>query len=98
MLCVEFGRLEVPVNDKAILVVDRSTRTAENVRELIEFMDTPSVITAAPADWKKRLGPRRLEALFVGPGLTERQVAALLDELGAIDPNAPVVMMRHVRS
>jgi len=79
-------------------VVDRSASIAEKVCELIEFMDTPSVLAAAPSDWQECLGSRRLEALFVGPGLTELQVAGLLDELGAVDPNVLVVLMQAAQS
>lgn len=94
----QFWSLERPVSDKTIMVVDRSARSAEKVRELIEFMDTPSVLAAAPSDWQECLGSRRLEALFVGPGLTELQIEGLLDELGAVDPNVPVVMMQQAQS
>ena len=80
------------------MVVDGSARTARNVRDLIEFMDTPTVLTATLSDWKECLGSRRLEALFVGPGLADSQVASLLNELGALDPNVPVVMMQQARS
>ena len=84
-----------PATDaRTILVVDRDAATAENVRELIEFMDTPSVITAIPAEWRQRLGERRLEAMFVGPALTDAQVEGLMTELEEIDPNVPVVMMK----
>ena len=81
-------------DEKTILVVDRDTATADNVRELIEFMDMPCVITAIPADWQERLGERRLEAMFVGPALTDAQVHGLMAELEAVDPNVPVVMMQ----
>jgi DNA-binding NtrC family response regulator len=80
-------------NEKTILVVDSDAGSAESLRELIEFMDTPVVTVAAPADWRERLGKRRLEALFVGPGLSDRQVAGLFNALADIDPNVPVVML-----
>jgi len=80
--------------DKTILVVDQDPSVAENLKELIEFMDAPCVITAMPDDWKARLGDRRLEALFVGPDLSEAEVNVLMDELSQFDPNVPVIMMR----
>lgn len=83
----------MPASEKTILVVDDSREHAESLRELIEFMDTPSVTTAGPADWRERLGPRRMEALFVGSGLDNEQVAVLLDALEKLDPNVPVVML-----
>ncbi len=82
-------------SERTILLVDQNTATVENVRELIEFMDAPSVVTAMPADWQDRLGKRRLEALFVGPGLTDKQISTLLSAVAQIDPNVPVVMMQQ---
>ncbi len=81
-------------NDKTILVIDADAAKADNVRELIEFMDMPSVITAIPADWRERLGERRLEAMFVGPELTDSEVAGLVSQLEEMDPNVPIVMMQ----
>lgn len=79
--------------EKAILVVDQSRNTAENVKELIEFMDSPCVVTAMPTDWQNRLAGRRLEALFVGPALSDDDISSLLADLARIDPNVPVVMI-----
>ena len=80
--------------EKTILVVDQDPSVAENVKELIEFMDAPCVITALPDDWKKRLGDRRLEALFVGPDVSDDEVNHLMDDLSQLDPNVPVIMMQ----
>jgi len=80
--------------DKTILVVDQDPVLAAHVKELIEFMDSPSVVTAEPADWRQRLGERRLEALFVGPDLSEDDVSVLLSDLRSVDPNVPVIMMQ----
>lgn len=79
--------------DGTILIVDEDSAQAENLRELIEFMDSPSVVTAAPGDWRQRLGERRLAALFVGPALSEPAVGSLLKDLEAVDPNVPVVVI-----
>ena len=79
--------------DKTILVVDQDPVLAEHLKELIEFMDSPSVVTAEPSDWRERLGQRRLEALFVGPALTPDDVDVLLSDLRSVDPNVPIVMM-----
>ncbi len=80
--------------DRTILIVDQDPTVAQNVKELIEFMDAPSVITAMPDDWQERLGERRLEALFVGPDLSDDEVNHLLDDLSQLDPNVPVIMMQ----
>ena len=87
----------ISVSEMTILIVDDNAANAENLRELIEFMDNPSVITAAPDDWKQRLGDRRLGALFVGPDLSERQLAGLLEELRELDSTVPVVMCEDQR-
>ncbi|MDX1556957.1 MAG: alpha/beta fold hydrolase, partial [Xanthomonadales bacterium] len=79
--------------DKTILVVDQDPVLAEHLKELIEFMDSPSVVTAEPSDWKQRLGQRRLEALFVGPDLAPEDLTVLLSDLRSVDPNVPVVMI-----
>lgn len=79
--------------DKTILVVDPSRAVAEHVKELIEFMDSPRVVIARPGDWRAQLGDHRLEALFVGPDLSDEDVRKLLSDLARLDPNVPVVMM-----
>ena len=79
--------------DRTILIVDLDPILADHVKELIEFMDSPSVVTAEPKDWRERLGGRRLEALFVGPDVSEDAVSLLMADLQAVDPNVPVVMI-----
>lgn len=79
--------------NKTILVVDHDLRISRHVKELLEFMDAPLVVTAGPDDWRERLGDRRLEALFVGPELADDCVNLLLADLQILDPNVPVVMM-----
>ena len=76
-------------SDKTILVVDQDSELAENLKELIQFMDQPYVVTAAPENWRQRLGDRRLEAVFVGPDLSEHEVGGLLADLKLFDPNVP---------
>ncbi|MDH3747800.1 MAG: hypothetical protein OER97_06295 [Gammaproteobacteria bacterium] len=80
--------------DKTILVVDQDRALAENLKELIEFMDQPYVVTAVPTNWRQRIGERRLEAVFVGPDLSDQDVSGLLADLKIFDPNVPVVMMQ----
>ncbi|MGI9271281.1 MAG: hypothetical protein ACR2QT_05860 [Woeseiaceae bacterium] len=79
--------------DCVVLIVDSVAAELENLRELIEFMDTPNVCTAAPADWQETLGDRRLEAVFVGPDLSSNQVDSLLDGVAKLDPNVPIVIL-----
>lgn len=81
--------------DCLILVVNRTEADAANLKELIEFMDTPRVRTAAPTDWRSKLGDSRLEALFVGPDLSDHEVDRLLGDIHGLDPNVPIVMINN---
>jgi len=86
------------LRERTILIVDDNAASAENLRELIEFMDNPSVTTTASSEWKQALGERRLEALFIGPDLGERELANLLVELQEIDATVPVVLCEELLS
>ena len=81
--------------EKTIMVIDHDLTVSKHVKELLEFMDSPCVVTAMPDDWKERLGQRRLEAMFVGPELEDDAVDELLTELETLDPNVPVVVMQE---
>lgn len=79
--------------EHVMLVVNRSKAAARNLRDLIEFMDTPPVLIAAPGEWREQLGDQRLDALFVGPDMTDTEVDQLLTDIGKLDPNIPIIMM-----
>lgn len=83
--------------DSIIMVVNRAGLAAENLKELIQFMDAPNVCTATPAKWQQQVGEHRLEAVFVGPDLDDKDVHELVDDIGKLDPNIPIVMItdRH---
>lgn len=83
--------------DSIIMVVNRAVSAAENLKELIEFMDAPNVCTATPAKWQQQVGEHRLEAVFVGPDLDDADIQALVNDIGKLDPNIPIVMItdRH---
>ena len=76
-----------------IVVVNRAQQEAENLKELIQFMDAPEVCTATPTDWRDQVGGRRLDAIFVGADLSDREVHALLDDVAESDPNVPIVVL-----
>ena len=78
--------------DFVILVINRSELEAENLKELIEFMDTPHVRIAKPGDWRDALGDDRLEAMFIGPDITAAEADQLVGDIGELDPNVPIVM------
>lgn len=80
-------------NGSLILVVNRAKAQAEHLRELIEFMDRPAVETATPRRWRQRLGDHRLEALFVGPDLSDAEISRLLEDVSRLDPNVPIVLV-----
>jgi len=80
--------------DYVILVINRAQADADNLKDLIEFMDTPNVRTALPGEWRQELGDRRLEAMFVGPDLSADEIDTLLIDVGEFDPNVPIVMMQ----
>lgn len=78
-----------------ILVVNRDPAAARNLKELIEFMDTPRVRTAAPGAWQKRLGRRRLDALFIGPDVSDDEVREVLGDVKRLDPDVPIVVLHE---
>lgn len=79
--------------ENMIVVVNRPGAAAENLRELIEFMDAPHVCTATPNHWREQIGDSRLEAVFVGPDLSDKDIRRLLSDIADLDPNIPIVMI-----
>jgi len=77
-----------------ILVINQVKFEGENLKELIEFMDTPNVCTATPDAWREALGERLLEAVFVGPDLSDDHLDGLLAEIRDFDPNVSIVIMQ----
>lgn len=76
-----------------ILVVDSKASVAEKLKSMIEFLDTPAVVTAGARDWREQAEGERLDAVFVGPDLAESEVADLVGGIGEIDPNASIVIV-----
>lgn len=76
-----------------IVVVNRAQKEAENLKELIQFMDAPEVCTATPTDWREAVGDRRLDAIFVGTDLSDGEVHKLLGDVADRDPNVPIVFL-----
>ena len=79
--------------DSVIMVVNRAASAAQNLKELIEFMDAPNVCTATPRQWRAQADGHRLEAVFIGPDLDDDDIHALVDDIGKLDPNIPIVMI-----
>ena len=80
-------------SESMIVVVNNSAATTDNLKELIEFMDTPQVCSARPREWRHLVGDRRVEAVFVGPDLDDGEVRTLVGDIGELDPNIPIVML-----
>ena len=79
--------------DRLIIVVDSVAERARKLKAQIEFMDAPAVCTATPATWQAKLGDRRLAAIFLSGDLPEGDRDGLLDDVGRLDPNVPIVMV-----
>lgn len=77
------------------MVVNQTGSAADNLKELIEFMDAPHVCTATPAEWQQQVGDHRLEAVFIGPDLSDKDIRTLVDDIGELDPNIPIVMISN---
>ena len=78
-----------------ILLVNDAESTARHLKELIEFMDAPSVCTATPQTWLDLAADQRLEAIFVGPDLSQPDIEAVIDGVGNLDPNIPIVLLEE---
>ena len=75
------------------MVVNAGAAAADNLKELIEFMDAPEVRVATPAKWLEIANETRVEAVFVGPDLADEDVRKLLTGIGDLDPSIPIVML-----
>lgn len=75
------------------MVIDQSDERADGLKELIEFMDAPEVCTATPRNWQNRMGTNRLAAIFVNEQLPAADMSGLLDNIGKLDPNLPIVLI-----
>jgi len=77
------------------MVISSALTEADRLKELIEFMDEPEVLTSMPGEWRERLGDRRLGAVFIGSDLNDSEVRAVLVDVGGVDPNAPIVLLHE---
>jgi len=78
---------------RLIMVIDQSDDRADGLKELIEFMDAPDVCTATPGNWQVRMGQHRLAAIFVNEELPQADMSGLLNNIGKLDPNVPIVLI-----
>jgi DNA-binding NarL/FixJ family response regulator len=80
------------------MIVDDAPIRAQNLKELIEFMDVPQVQVVAPEDWRSGIGDRRLAAVFLSNDLEEDRLRRLISDVGEHDPNVPIVFVNHSES
>ncbi len=80
-------------SESMILVIGSETGAATRLKSMIEFMDSPRVVTASPSDWRTSVGEERLDAVFIGNDVADGDIDAMLDELEHIDPNVSIVMI-----
>jgi DNA-binding NtrC family response regulator len=80
------------------MIVDDTPERAENLKELIEFMDVPQVEVAAPDNWRSDIGNRRLAAVFLSDDLDNERLRRLISDVGEHDPNVPIVLLHHAES
>jgi DNA-binding NtrC family response regulator len=80
------------------MIVDDTPARAENLKELIEFMDVPQVEVAAPDNWRSGIGNRRLAAVFLSDDLDGDRLRRLISDVGEHDPNVPIVLVNHAES
>lgn len=83
----------VSTADRVILVIDERSDRAEPLKEMIEFMDAPEVRITVPEEWKQTLGSQRPAAIFLTDLVSPEKVSEILEELGTLDPNIPVVLL-----
>ncbi len=76
-----------------IIVIDPDATLASRLEEEIQFMDDTQVCVAGVDEWRDRCAGRRIEALFVGPGVADNDMRALLDDVEEFDPNLAIVLV-----
>jgi DNA-binding NtrC family response regulator len=81
-------------SERLIMVIDNSGDRARHLKELLDFMDAPSVRTATPGNWKSRVVGHRLVAVFLNECISEVEVATLIDNVGKLDPDVPIVLVQ----
>lgn len=77
-------------NGGSVLVIDADRSSAETLREMIEFLDTPHVAVADQQSWQSAVDDS-LEVVFLGRGLDRAEVAAIELALRSERPLLPIV-------
>ncbi len=76
-----------------IIVIDPDTAFASRLEEEILFMDDTQVCVAGVDGWRDSCTGKRVDALFVGPGVTDKDITSLMADVEDFDPNLPIVFV-----
>ena len=76
-----------------IFVFAESTEMAQDIRNLLEFMDTHRVEIAEADAWQEQLNGRALSAVFFAPDVPDETRELLLDDIGRLDADISVVVV-----
>lgn len=80
-------------DNRLIMVIDGANHCGLQLKELIEFMDEPEVCVAGPDDWLAQIGDHRLAAVFLGRDIPKDDFDHLIEDIGELDPNIPIVLI-----
>ena len=80
-------------SDRVILVIDDQPERANQLRDMIEFMDAPSVRVLHPNRWRENVEDLRIAAVFLSDSVSEAASDRVVRDIGRIDPNIPIVML-----
>ena len=79
------------------MIVGKSDGIAEQLKELLEFMEAFNAETATIDNWRSRIGDRELLGVFLGSDLTSTESERLVRQLGKYDPNVSIVVVEDRR-
>ena len=76
-----------------IVVIDPDATFASRLEEEITFMDDTQVCVAGVDGWRDSCTGKRVDALFVGPGVADSDINVLMQDVETFDPNLPIVFV-----
>lgn len=85
------------MQENVIIIIDRDSARASELKNQIVFMDETNVLVAQPDDWRECCDSELIRAVFVGPDMSEDEVRDLVGEIGAINQQAPIVLLGDER-
>lgn len=77
----------------AIIVIDPDSEHASRLEEELLFMDESNIRIAKPDGWRDCCAGENVGALFLGPGVADNDVHALISEIGEFLPDVPIVLV-----